>query len=105
MAASHRVSLTLDPADEAVLARFTDPERAEHAALAAWAAEHNLAVRDSSDAAVLRVLVRAGAEALLERALEAGYARLAAEMTDEDRAERRTLLAHYADRIDSRYAE
>lgn len=84
---------------------FTDPERAEHGTLTAWAAEHNLAVRDSSEAAVLRVLVRAGAEALLERALDEGYAKLAAELTDENRAERRARRARYVKHVDSRFAE
>jgi hypothetical protein len=54
--------------------------------------------------AVLRVLARVGAAALRERALEAGYAKLAA-TDDSDRAERRARRARYVERVDSRYAE
>lgn len=103
MTAARRVSVSLDDADEAVLGVFADPARAEHASLEAWASRHGTSVRNSSEAAVIRLLARAGAEALLERALEDGYDKLAA--ADAERAERRALRGRYADRVDRRFVE
>ncbi|HWE88047.1 MAG TPA: hypothetical protein VG317_01130 [Pseudonocardiaceae bacterium] len=104
-ASSRRVSVTLDSTDQAVLDAFVAPDRAEHATLEAWAAEHGMSVRDSSESSVIRVLAQAGAMALRDAALERGYAKLAADITDEDRAERRTRHQRYAERVDRRYAE
>ncbi|MBP2339051.1 hypothetical protein JOF41_005229 [Saccharothrix coeruleofusca] len=94
-----RITVTLEGAEQAALSVFADPQRAEHAALEAWAAEHGLTVR-SSEAGVVRALLRAGAEALREKALEQGYAHLAeAQRADEDRqAERSTKRARQAQR-------
>jgi hypothetical protein len=63
-----------------------------------------MSVRDSSEAAVLRILARAGAAALREQALEQGYAKLAA-TNDSDHEERRARRDRYAERVDSRYVE
>jgi hypothetical protein len=95
--------VTLDAPDEQVLELFTDPSRPEHATLEAWASQHGLGVRDASEAAVLRTLLRAGAAALREKALEAGYVQLAAER--EDRQERRALRDRAVERARSRFAE
>lgn len=87
---------------------FADPERAEHAALVHWAASHGvpLPAGERNEAAVVRALLRAGAEALQEQALEQGYAELAKTFAGGDeRDEARALRARYARRIDTRYAE
>lgn len=96
---ARRTTLTLTDADETVLESFADPDRAEHAALVAWAAEHGESL-SRAEAAVLRLLLRAGAEALREKALEVGYAQLAASRTDQDRAESRARRERYAERTD-----
>jgi len=75
--------VTLEAPDQEAIEVFVDPSRPEHATLKAWASQHGLSMRDDSDAAVLRALVRAGAEALRDRALEEGYARLAATRGDD----------------------
>jgi hypothetical protein len=103
MAAKRRVSVTLDGTDEQAIAPFVDPARPEHATLEAWAVRHGLNVRDGSDAAVLRTLVLAGAEALREVALEEGYTRLAAER-DADQAQRRAVRDRAVKRS-ARFAE
>src|SRR5215472_8245370 len=92
MATTRRVSVTLDGPDQQAIEPFVDPSRPEHAILEAWALQHGLSLRDDSDAAVLRTLVRAGAEALRDRALEDGYDRLAMSRA-EDEEERRSLRA------------
>jgi hypothetical protein len=94
-----RITVTLEGAEQAALSVFADPERAEHAALVAWADERGLPVRQS-EAGMVRVLLRAGAEALRERALEQGYAQLAeTQRADEARkAERETRRARRAER-------
>ena len=68
--------------------------------LEAWAEAHGISVRDASDAAILRTLIRAGAEALREKALEEGYARLA-RSRQEDRAERRAIRDRGLNRTES----
>jgi hypothetical protein len=78
-----RLSLTLDDEDEAAIARFASPASAEHAALRAWAEHANEKVGDSpAESALLRLLVRAGAQALSEHSLDIAYARLSAEFDD-----------------------
>lgn len=104
MAAARRISVSLEASDQEVLDAFATEDRAEHAVLAAWAAERGTPVRDSSEAALLRVLIRVGAEALRERALEQGYAKLRA-APDVERAERAALRDRYAARTDRRFTE
>lgn len=104
MVASRRISVTLDYSDQQAVEVFVDPTRPEHAALWAWAFEHGLSIRDDSDAAVLRTLVRAGAEALRTKALEQGYEKLAASHT-QDQDERRALRDNALGRTGSRFAE
>ncbi len=82
--------MTLDAPDQQAIEPFADHTRPEHATLEAWASQHGLNLRDDSDAAILRTLIRAGAEALREKALEDGYTRLAAFRT-EDEAQRRSI--------------
>lgn len=94
---ARRTTVTLTDIEDLALAPFTDPDRAEHAALVAWAAEHGESL-SNAEAAVLRALLRAGAEALRERVLEQGYAELAASRTDDQRAESREARRRYAER-------
>ena len=83
-----RITVTLEGADQSALAAFADPERAEHAALEAWADERDLPLK--SEAGMVRVLLRAGVEALREQALARGYAELAeAQRADDERADER----------------
>ena len=104
MVATRRISLTLDVLDQQAIEPFVDPSRPEHAALEAWAALHGITLRDESDAAIIRTLVRAGAEALLEKALEDGYARLAASR-HQDQTERRAIRDRALNRDGERLAE
>lgn len=93
-----RITVTLEGAEQTALSVFADPERAEHAALEAWADERGLPLK--SEASMVRVLLRAGVEALRERALERGYAQLAEEQrADEERAnERKSRQARRSER-------
>lgn len=96
-----RVSVTLDAPDQRAIDTFADRSRPEHATLEAWAAQHGLNLRDDSDAAIIRTLVRAGAEALRAKALEDGYD-LLAKSRDADAAERRSLRARSLQRMAGR---
>lgn len=96
--------MTLDVPDQQAIAVFADRDRPERAILEAWAAQHGLSIRDDSDAAVLRTLVLAGAEALRTKALEQGYERLAAAHQDEQ-DERRALRDRAIRRSESKVAE
>jgi hypothetical protein len=104
MATTRRISVTLDLPDQRAIEPFTDPLRPEHATLEMWAAQHGLNLRDDSGAAVLRALVRAGAEALREKALEDGYALLAT-TRHENRDERRSIRDRALARDETRFAE
>jgi hypothetical protein len=104
MASTRRISITLDVPDQQAIEPFADPSRPEHAALEAWAAQHGLNLRDDSDAAIVRTLIRAGAEALREKALEDGYARLAASR-QQDKTERRAIRERALSRAGARLAE
>lgn len=90
MATTRRVSVTLDTPDQQAIEAFADTSRPERSILEAWAEAHGISVRDASDSAILRTLIRAGAEALREKALEEGYSRLA-QSHEQDRAELRTI--------------
>jgi hypothetical protein len=98
-----RTTLTLEDTDEALLASFEQPESLERQALIGYAAEHGWNVSEyrlTSEGALVRTLLRVGAETLRERALEIGYAQLEASYTDEERAEMRALRARYAEHVD-----
>ncbi|HEX3588800.1 MAG TPA: hypothetical protein VHV74_04140 [Pseudonocardiaceae bacterium] len=99
MTTARRVSVTLDGSDQRAIEAFADPSRPEHATLEAWASRHDLNLRDESDAAVLRALIRAGAEALQEKALEDGYDLLAKSRAGDER-ERRFLRGRSLRRMD-----
>ena len=80
-----RTSLTLERADEEIVAPFTH-DSAEREALSALDPGVNL----DSEAAVLRALIRVGADAVRDMLLEAGYAQMAEEHRSHD-AERQVL--------------
>lgn len=89
-----RLSLTLERDDEIAVEPFTHEGTPERATLTLLVDATVL----PSDAAVLRALIRLGAESVRERLLDEGYAALAAAMTDEDRAEQRAIRDHQARR-------
>ena len=72
----------------------------------AWAARHDQEIpRDGSEAALARILLRAGAAAVQEHVLDLGYASLAVELGAADdaslaQAEVRESRRRYADRTD-----
>ena len=103
-----RLSLSLEVSDEAAVAAFSAEGSPEHRALLVWATDHGLeAAVVRSDASRMRVLLRAGAEALRERALDEGYAQLATAQARDgvDAGERRQLRERYARRTDSTFDE
>ncbi|MGH3504632.1 MAG: hypothetical protein ACRDQA_27595 [Nocardioidaceae bacterium] len=85
---SKRLSLTLERADEAAVEPFIHdtPERGALVGLTGRGNGDTL----NSEAAVLRALVRIGANAVRERVLEQGYTEMAAEYRQHD-AERQAL--------------
>jgi hypothetical protein len=86
MKTTKRLPVTLEQSDEQAIESFRAAERPDGAMLRAWANEHGFRLpADPSESAVVRLLARAGAEALHQRAIEAGYAKLA-EQNAEDRA-------------------
>jgi hypothetical protein len=96
-----RLSVTLEPEDEALVERFASAGTPENDALKAWASGQGLRVEQvKSDAALLRLLLRVGAESLQESILEVGYAALAESMTTEEHDETRAARRRYADRTD-----
>ncbi|SLD27535.1 Uncharacterised protein [Mycobacteroides abscessus subsp. massiliense] len=83
---SKRVSLILRDADEAMIAPFLHRGSPAFEVLRQWANHNDHVSGDiSSDAAVLRILLRVGAEAMHEQILDAGYAQLASEFNSASR--------------------
>ncbi len=101
---TRRTTVTFDDHDQGVIASVSNPDRAEWAVLVEAAAEKGISLKPgASEAAIIRALVHAGADALRERALERGYAQLAdlwPEVHDDaESRERRRRYAHRIDRI------
>ena len=71
-----RLSLILGEIDESVLRPFIRSDTDQHRVLEQWAADHGVGTVNS-EAAAIRALLRAGAGALSEEMLDAGYAELA----------------------------
>lgn len=94
-----RLSVTLDDEDVRTIDEFADPNSLAHGALVRWLTGQSVTISaDSlSDAALLRMLVRAGAEALREQTIAEGYAVLA-ETFDEGEADVRALRQRYVER-------
>jgi len=85
-----RLSLILGEGDQLTLEPFIRPGTGQHQVLQHWAAEHGVGAV-TSEAAAIRALLQAGAEALAEEVLDAGYAELAQVYGGvEERSERRT---------------
>jgi hypothetical protein len=99
---SKRVSLILKDADEAVIAPYLNEGSPAFDALSRWASQRSEGASDiKSEAGALRALLQAGAEALREHVLDAGYAHLAAEFNSEPaRTERRTARDRYMRRTE-----
>jgi hypothetical protein len=97
-----RTTVTFDDDDQGVIAAVSDPDGGEWAVLVEAAAEKGITLkRGASEAAIVRALVRAGADALRERALERGYAELADLWPEvHDAAESRERRRRYAHRVD-----
>lgn len=95
---SKRVSLILKDADEAAIAPYLSEGSAAFEILRQWASQRG--ENDiKSEAGALRALLAAGAEALGERVLDAGYAQLAVEFNSAPaHAERRSARDRYTRR-------
>lgn len=95
---SKRVSLILRDADEAAISPFLTEGSPAAEALRRWAGAHGVGeVR--SEASILRALLQAGAAALHEEAVDAGYVHLAEEFNSpENNAARRAIRDRYITR-------
>ncbi len=96
-----RLSLILGESDQAVLQPFIRPGTDQHRVLQRWAAEHGVG-SVNSEAAAIRALLQAGADALHDDVLEPGYAELA-QMYEgiEERDERRSARSNYVARTEA----
>lgn len=100
---SKRVSLILGDSDEAKIGPFLDQDSPAFEVLRHWASEHDVADDIKSEAAALRALLQAGAEALKEHVLDVGYAQLATEFnTEPSNVERRSARDRYTRRTEGR---
>lgn len=98
---SKRVSLILKDGDEAVIAPYLSEGSASFEVLRQWASQRGEG-DIKSEAGALRALLQAGAEALHERVLDAGYAQLAAEFNSEPgRTERKAARDGYTRRTEA----
>lgn len=94
------MSLILKDGDQAVIAPYLEEGSASFEALRQWASQRG-GGEIRSEAGVLRALLQAGAEALREQALDAGYADLAEEFNAEPaHRERRAARDRYARRTE-----
>ncbi len=99
---SKRVSLILKPADEVMLAPYLTGGSPSFEALRLWALKRGDG-DIKSEAGALRALLQAGAEALREDVLDAGYSDLASEFNGKsDDAERRAARDRYVRRTEAR---
>jgi hypothetical protein len=98
---SKRVSLILKDGDEAAIAPYLSEGSASFEVLRQWASQRGES-DIKSEAGALRALLQAGAEALREYVLDAGYAQLAAEFNSEPaRAERQAARDRYVRRTEA----
>jgi hypothetical protein len=99
-----RTAVTFDDLDQGAIASVSNPDRAEWAVLVEAAAEKGITLKPgASEAAIIRALAHAGADALRERVRERGYAELAGLWPDVHAAaetrKRRRRYAHRVDRV------
>lgn len=100
---SKRVSLILSDSDEAQIGPYLDKVSPAVEVLSRWANEHDASGDIKSEAAALRALLQAGAEALKEHVLDVDYAQLATEFnTEPSSVGRRAARDDYARRTESR---
>lgn len=98
---SKRLSLILTDGDQEQMEPFIRAGTGQHKMLTQWANEHGVN-SVTSEAAALRVLLRAGLEAIRADALEAGYTELAkTHGGSTERDERRSARDHYVNRTES----
>lgn len=98
---SKRVSLILKDADEAAIVPYLREGSASFEVLRQWASQRGES-DIKSEAGALRALLHAGAEALRERVLDAGYAQLATEFNSAPaRAERQAARDRYVRRTEA----
>lgn len=84
-----RKSIPLSAADQAQLDRLRTPGTPEHEALIQLS--KTPISENASEAETLHALLSIGHAAIVERLMLSGYAALAAEQDDEDRAARRAM--------------
>jgi len=100
---SKRLSVTLDADDVRTVEAFADSSTKEHEALLAWATARGLdPAGATSEAALLRLLLRAGADSLRNSALDAAYANLAITLAGEGSADSRAARDRYVRRTESK---
>jgi hypothetical protein len=100
-----RLSVTLEPPDVRALDSLSDPASPERRALADWARGRGMELPESAaEAALLRMLVRVGADHLRTSVLDLGYARLAVELVAGTADDSRRARDRYVDRTERQFA-
>lgn len=98
-----RLSVTLDAEDVRTVELFADSSSREHESLMTWARARGIDPDAlTSEAALLRLLLRAGAESLRSGALDVAYASLAATLADEGSGDSRAARARYVERTEAK---
>jgi hypothetical protein len=98
-----RLSVTLDAEDVRTVETFADSSTREHEALLVWTKARGLdPAGATSEAALLRLLLRAGAESLRGNALDVAYAGLAVVLDNEGSTDSRAARERYVRRTESR---
>lgn len=93
--------MILGNGDEERLKPFFDVSTRQYEALQRWA-QRNGTGAVNSEAAVIRALMQAGAEALSDEILDSGYAELALTYNNpEEDVERRLARGHYVERTEA----
>lgn len=95
-----RLSLILGGTDESVLEPFIRSGTGQHRVLQRWAAEHGVG-NVNSEAAAIRALLQAGADALRDEVLDDGYAELAQVYDGTEEDERRAARDRYVARTEA----
>lgn len=96
-----RLSLILGEGDQLTLEPFIRPGTGQHQVLRRWAAEHGVGAVNS-EAAAIRALLQAGAQALSDEVLDSGYAELAQVYGGAaERGERRAARDRYVCRTEA----
>ena len=93
--------MILGNGDEERLKPFFDASTRQYKALQLWA-EQNGTGAVNSEAALIRALMQAGAEALSDEILDSSYAELALTYNNpQEEVERRLARDHYAERTEA----